>query len=101
MVGVSVTVLLLDISSYGYSFLERIQMGLGVGMVVSIFLLEGGFLIEKKLDCCACMWPLTVDSKFRVYLVTWITVNSGQYLGQPFLIALHQVGIIGENKAPW
>ena len=69
----------LDISSYNFSFLETIQMGLVVGMVVSILLLKGNFLVELMLYCCAYMWPLTVASEFGLYLVTWITVNSGQY----------------------
>ena len=37
-------------------------MGLGVEMIVSIFLLRGEFLVEKMLDRCACMWPLNVSS---------------------------------------
>ena len=54
-------------------------MGLGVDMVVSMFLLREAFLVEQMLDCCACMWSLTVASEIGVYLVTWFTVNSGQY----------------------
>ena len=28
------------------------------------------FLVERILDRCAYMWPLTVDLEFGVYLVT-------------------------------
>ena len=52
-------------------------MGLGVEMVVSIFLLRGEFLVERMLDICICMWPLNAASEIGVYLVTWFTVNSG------------------------
>ena len=79
VVGVSVTVLLLDISSYYSLFLEMLWMRLGVGMLVSMFLLKGGFLVERILYLCACMWPLTVASEIGVYLFTWFTVNSGRY----------------------
>ena len=54
-------------------------MGLGVDMVVSIFLLRGPFLVERILDRY-----LTVSSEIGVYLVTWLTVNSGQDLRKPF-----------------
>ena len=54
-------------------------MGLGVEMVVSIFLLRRAFLVELMLDCCAFMWTFNVASYIGVYLVTWITVNSCQY----------------------
>ena len=42
-------------------------------MLVPIFLLKGAFLVEQMLDCCACMWPLTVASEIGV--VTWFTVH--------------------------
>ena len=45
-VSVSATALSLDIISYYYSFLEMLLMGLGVEMVLSIFLLRGAFLVE-------------------------------------------------------
>ena len=54
-------------------------MGLGVEMVVSIFLLIGAFLVEKMLYRCPCMWNLNVASDIGVYLVTWFAVNLGQY----------------------
>ena len=76
-------------------------MGLGVEMVVSIFLLIGAFLVEKMLYRCPCMWNLNVASDIGVYLVTWFAVNLGQYRRKSFLIALHQVRIFGENKSPW
>ena len=69
-------------------------MGLGVEMVLSIFLLRGDFLVERMLYHCACIWHFNVDSEIGVYLVTWFTVNSGQDLRKPFIIALHQVGIL-------
>ena len=53
-------------------------MGLGVDMVVNMFLLVWSLLIERMLDRCACMWPLTVASEIGVYLFTWFTVNLGQ-----------------------
>ena len=56
-------------------FLEMLLMGLGVKMLVSIFLLGGVFLVEQMLDCSACMWHLTVASEIGVYLVTCFTVN--------------------------
>ena len=74
----SVTVLSLDMKSYDSLFLEMIRMGLGVEMVVSIFLLKGASLVEQILDRCACMWPLNAASEIGVYLVTWFTLNSGQ-----------------------
>ena len=77
-VSVSITVLTQDISSCDSLFLEILLMGLGFGMVVSIFLLRGAFLVKLMLDLCACMWPLNVASEIGVYLVTWFTVNSGQ-----------------------
>ena len=52
-------------------------MGMGVEMVVSIFLLRGSFLVELMLDHWACMGPLNAASEIGVYLVTWFTVNSG------------------------
>ena len=54
-------------------------MGLGVDMVLSIFLLRRDFLVEMFLDHCACMWPLTAASETGVYLVPWFTVNLVQY----------------------
>ena len=74
-VSVSIDVLLQDISSYDSFFLVMLRMGLGVGMVVSIFL-RGSFLVERMLDFCACMWLLTVSSEIVVYLVTLFTINS-------------------------
>ena len=65
------------------------------------FLLRGAFLVEQILNSCAWMWSLTVASEMGVYLVTWFTGNSGQHWRKPLLIALHQVKIVGENKAPW
>ena len=47
-------------------------------MAVSIYLSRGSFLVERILDHCACMWPLTVASEIVVYLVNWFTVNLGQ-----------------------
>ena len=58
----SVTLLLLDMTSYDSLFLERLLMGLGVEIVVSIFLLRGALLVERMLDCCAFMYPLNEDS---------------------------------------
>ena len=78
-VSMSVTVLFLDMKSYYSLFLVMLRMGLGVEMVVSIFLLRGVFLVELMLDCCAYMWTLNVASEIEVYLVTWFTVNSSQY----------------------
>ena len=99
--GVPVNVLFLDIPSYDFSFLEMLWLALGVGMVVSTLLSKGALLVERMLDIYACMCRLTVASEFGVYFVTWFTVNSGQDWRKYFFIALHQVGIIGENKAPW
>ena len=53
-------------------------MGLGVDMVVSMFLLRGAFLVELMFYRYACMGPLNVASEIGVYLVTWFTVNSGK-----------------------
>ena len=53
-------------------------MGLGVDMVVSILFLKGASLVERMLNQCAYMWPLTVASEIGVRLVTWFIVNSGQ-----------------------
>ena len=53
-------------------------MVLGVGMIVTMFLLKGGFLVEQMLDHCACMCPLNLSSYIGVYLITWFTVNSVQ-----------------------
>ena len=98
-VNVSVIILFLDIILYDYLFLLNLWMALGIDMVVVIFLLKGDSLVEWMLDCCACMWNLTVDSEIGVCLVTCFIVNSGQAWGKPFLIALHQVEIVVE-KAP-
>ena len=49
-------------------------MGLGVDMVVTIFLLRGAFWIELMLDRCACMWHFSVASEIGLYLGTWFTV---------------------------
>ena len=57
----SVTVLLMDMTSYD-----------------SYFLVRGTFLFEQMLDRCACMWPLNVASEIGEYFVTWFTVNSVQ-----------------------
>ena len=76
-------------------------MGLGVGMVVSMFLLKWAFLVKRMLDCCSCMWPLTVTSEFGAYLVNWFAVNLGQDKRKYFSFALHQVKIVGKKKAPW
>ena len=97
----SVTILSLDMTSYNYLFLGMLCMGLGLETVVSIFLLRVAFLGDQMLDCCACMRLLNVASEIGVYLVTCFTVNSGQDLGKPFIIALYQVEIVGDNKAPW
>ena len=61
-VSVSATVLSLDMTSYDSLFLEMLLMGLGVKIVVSVFLLRGTLLVEQMLDCCAFMWPLNVAS---------------------------------------
>ena len=53
-------------------------MGLGVEMIVYIFLLRGAFLVERMLDRCSCMWPFNVASEIGLYLVTLFTVNLGQ-----------------------
>ena len=66
----SVTVLFMYMTSYDSLFLEMLQMGLGVEMVVSMLLLRGDFLVEQMLDRCACMWHLNVASEIGVYLVT-------------------------------
>ena len=58
----SVTVFFLGITSYYSLFLVIILMGIGVGVVVSMFLLRLEFLVEQILDCCAFMWPFTVTS---------------------------------------
>ena len=55
-------------------------MGMGIDMVVPIFLLRGAFLVEQIMYHCAYMWLLTVASEIGVYLVTWFIVNSGQDL---------------------
>ena len=60
--SMSVTMFSLDITSYNSMFLEILWMGLGVDMVVSVFLLRGAFLVKQMLDCCACMWNLNVAS---------------------------------------
>ena len=41
----SVTGMSLNMTSYDYLFLDMLLMGLGVEMVVSIFLLRGDFLV--------------------------------------------------------
>ena len=53
-------------------------MGLVVEILVSIFLLGGGFLVEIMLDCCACRCHFNVASEIGVYLVTWFIVNLGK-----------------------
>ena len=59
-VSVSGTALSMCIILYDYLFLEMLQMGLGVDMLVSIFLLIVNFSVERILYCCACMCLLTV-----------------------------------------
>ena len=53
-------------------------MGMGIDMVVSIFLLRGDFLVEKMLDQCSRMWNFTMASDIGLHLVPWFTVSSGQ-----------------------
>ena len=83
-VSVYVTVLSLDMTTYYSLFLEILWIGLGVEIVVSIFLFREDFLVELILDHCACMGTLNLASEIRIYLVTWFTDNLGQNWRKPF-----------------
>ena len=99
-VSISVNVMFLDMTSY-YSFFLNAMNGTGCWYGSVHIFVKGVFLVEQILDRCEYMCPVTVASEIGLYLVTLLTVNSVQDWRKPFLIALHQVEIVGENKASW
>ena len=57
------------------------------------------FLVDQRLDCCACMCPMVVASECRLYWCTCLSVSSGHYSRKPALMSLFQVDVTVEKRA--
>ena len=55
-------------------------------------------LVDQRLDHCACMCPMVVDSECDFYCCTCLAVSSGHKYRKPALVALVKVEMTGKKR---